>query len=282
MPFIHKDTVINLSTKTGDGKYFTPDSGLSSFTLEESIYSLDQKASLYFSESSGRAVSLHLFDPGFEFHISYAVGPTKLNKIGKLFSSSFKGTINPLKYSPKISLKLHPSWEDEVSKISRVFKNKRISEVVSSLASDQSFQTDINDTGNFHTWYRTNETHKEFLNRISQYCYSDNANNTPFFLYQTLDDVVHLRNAFSLENQKSKLTFTMTFATPRTEEIGFTITDLQRIDDGSFNSRHLSRIDACTINRTTGAVEFLSNKQSEHLLKLGIKKYLFKILLMMN
>ncbi len=176
---------------------------LFSFTIKDSIHSFYPKASLtvtdasslfreYLSSVEGNILSL-LYTTTENENINL-----KSNYVILHDELSSKQTTGLL--AGDVAITLVHEYYNKQNVENKAYKNK-ISSVINSVVSDYNFNSkNIDQTSCNSTWYRLNQSQKDFIcNTLLPLAYSSDANSSPFFSFITCD------NQFNLKSYKSMI-----------------------------------------------------------------------------
>lgn len=175
------------------------------FEMTDSIHKIFSSGAFFLNDETGLLQEYLGTDQGLHVTLDYGT-KDKTNRNKYIVLNNTLNAPSTSRYlSGEVEVPIKHRWFNYQERRSASFDD-RISEVVKTLAQAYPFSgMDIEDTQNRDFWYQGNRTQAEFIKDILlPRAFSTNSGGTPFFVYITNDDVLHMRHLQSMYTQKAK------------------------------------------------------------------------------
>lgn len=234
-----------------------------SFSIKDSIYSFYSIATFDVPDITGVILeNLHL-SKGSHFKIKYGNNDSVDESEFIILQRSLPETIRHGILSGTVSLKLVHQLYDIQEKKSAAYSNT-ISNIIQQLFASSFSSLDLSSTVGTDIWYQPLMSDVQFCTDVLlPNAYSSNANNTPFYLYTTVDNVLHLKTGYELYTQSITTTLRYTPIASRNSQKSEVFNKnsilslaLMEIDDKKDIIRPLQ-------NRTIGQIDQLTGELKE-------------------
>lgn len=225
------------------------------FSIKDSIHKLHPEGTLVFLDAFGVAQERAFLIDGTNIKIDYGFGDDNIScpfnvihdqSIDMLSSTYIAGNINLL-------LKHNYHWTESIQ--SKVFKQKKISEVVTDLFSKYQFtKRNIFETMNKSDWYQPLMKESDFIYKILlPNAYSPSSNNTPYFCFINSNNEVNFTTYNQMFNRAKTIDIVLN---PQDIKIAMNTNPLQlnRFITGNEISEPLSYVKDFEINSENGSL----------------------------
>ena len=236
-----------------DSKALDIDPESFSLTLHESIHSFYPTAKLNISDTTGLLKDSLFGVEGFK--LSFAMNNLNFDKNPPVdfvvYLPEYEQNNNRIISGNQILDLVHDFYDIETIE-SKAYKD-RISNIVKKEVSKYNFSSiDINDTGSNSTWYKLFSNTKDFIeNVLLPNAYSDNSNETSFFVFINLKNEFHFNNYKSLSSSSTGITLEY-----KPDQDGYLspnlIYKLEPFYTGSKKHKQLRSVDCYTRDKETG------------------------------
>lgn len=173
-----------------------------SFIMRDSIYSLYPEVKFSLEDATGLYQEFLMSLEGVQYDIKFGIGEDFISCPYVVKGDSLPQGLNDGILSGNVDVDLTHRYYDQQTKISKYHYN-RISAIVEDLAGDFPFNSvNVNGTGNEDAWYQPLVNDAEFMNDyLLPFAFSNNSDNSPFFLFIDSNNDFHFRNYKSLFEQ---------------------------------------------------------------------------------
>lgn len=249
---------------------FPLEPGRTSFSINDSIYSLYNTASITVEDRTGELSEQLSFVKGTEVEIDYGIKDYAANK-GKyvIVNSHFPetGQGQPGIVSGKVEMRLKNAWYAQQEIHSRAF-NDSIDSILRTLTGGVGAirRQDISSTDGVDVWYQPMINDAEFIeNVLLPNSFSFDAPSTPFYAYITTDGVFHFKPAAAMysANITDELEYP-TNLTPDTTQPQ-KVLELRNIREDKDLERHLLNRDVFRIDTDTGRLIREDDSITDHI-----------------
>lgn len=155
------------------------------FVIKDSIHKLYPEVVLTFQDFIGLAQEYGLVVDGTKFNCEYTFNDNTISCPFRLVDTQTKELVTTSFIAGDLNCKLKHDyhWEDMI--LSKAYRDKKISEIITTLFSKYNFKSrSIKNTENKNDWYQPlMNNHKFIYNILLPNAYSTNSNDTPFFCY---------------------------------------------------------------------------------------------------